>query len=85
MIVKNKEYQRSVFLSSSNSMVALEDSNLESRQFRGELTKLALRQAVAGVVPEILRTVEKMAWEGHLAKVVGSKIYVNAGKASGLV
>ncbi|MBC7692096.1 MAG: hypothetical protein H7222_10020 [Methylotenera sp.] len=71
--------------SSSNSMVALEDTNLESPQYRAELTKLALREAVGKVIPDVLRSVEKMTWQGHIAKVSGAKIYVNAGKTSGLV
>ena len=69
----------------SNSNVAIEDSNLESTQFRSELTKLAVRNAVSSILPDVVKAVEKMTWEGHLAKVVGNKIYVNAGKASGLV
>lgn len=71
--------------SSSNAMVALENSNMESPQYRAELTKLAIRQAAAQLVPDVVKAVEKMAWEGRIAKVQGKKIYVNAGKASGLV
>lgn len=71
--------------SSSNAMVALEGNNLESQEFRSELTQLAIRQAVGRVVPDVLKAVEKMTWEGHIAKVSGAKVYVNAGRASGLV
>lgn len=71
--------------SSSNTMVAFEGSNLESPEYRAELTKLALRNAVVPLVPDVIKSVEKMAWEGHIAKIVGNKVYVNAGKASGLV
>jgi hypothetical protein len=70
---------------SSNSMVALEENNIESPAYRAELTKLALRNAMTMVVPDVLKAVEKMAWEGSVAKIIGNKVYVNAGKASGLV
>ncbi|MGK5083205.1 hypothetical protein WDW37_07845 [Bdellovibrionota bacterium FG-1] len=70
---------------SSSSLVAFEGKSLETREFRAELTQLAVRNAVALLVPEVVRTVEKMTWEGRIAKVAGSKVYVNAGRASGLV
>ncbi|MBC7385156.1 MAG: hypothetical protein H7301_03210 [Cryobacterium sp.] len=70
---------------SSNASVALEDENLESQEFRNEMAKLATRNAVSAMIPDLLRTVEKMVWQGKIAKIVGSKIYVNAGKSSGLV
>lgn len=70
---------------SSNTMVALEDNNITSPEYRLELSKLATRNAVAALVPDVIKAVEKMAWQGHVAKLAGSKIYVNAGKASGLV
>jgi hypothetical protein len=69
----------------SSSMVALEESNLESPEFRAEMTRLAVRNAVNPLVPEIVKAIEKMQWEGRIAKVAGTKIYVNAGRASGLV
>lgn len=71
--------------SSANTVVALEPGNLESPEYRAELTKLALRNAVGQMVPEVIRSVEKMTWEGHVAKITGKKIFVNAGRTSGLV
>lgn len=70
---------------SSNAMVALDTKGIESPEYRGELIKLAVRNAVALLVPDVIRSVEKLTWEGRIAKVSGSKVYVNAGKASGLV
>lgn len=70
---------------SSNSMVALEDGNIESPEYRAELTKLAVRSTMGLVIPDVIRAIEKLQWEGTVAKIVGTKIYVNAGRASGLV
>lgn len=70
--------------SSSSAMVAIEPENLESAEFRSEMTRLAVRNAVAQLVPDVVRAVEKMTWEGHVAKIVGKKIYLNAGKTSGI-
>jgi hypothetical protein len=70
---------------SANSNVVFESQDLESPEYRGELTKLALRNAIAGLVPDVVRSIEKMSWEGRVARVVGTKVYVNAGRTSGLV
>lgn len=70
---------------SSNSLVAVEGKNLESSQYRAELVQMAVRDAVAKLVPDVIRGIEKLAWEGRIAKVVGNKVYVNAGHASGLI
>lgn len=70
---------------SSNNVTATEDTNQESQEFRAELSKLAIRTAVTQLIPDVVRSVEKLQWQGHVAKIVGNKIYVNAGKASGLV
>jgi hypothetical protein len=70
---------------SSSNLAAIESTNTETLQFRSELTQFAVRNAVAQMIPEVVRSIEKMQWEGRIAKVAGKKIYVNAGHASGLV
>jgi hypothetical protein len=70
---------------SSSAMVALESADMESPGYRAEMTKFAVRNAMGGVVGDVLKAIEKMQWEGRVAKVTGTKIYVNAGRASGLV
>ncbi len=52
---------------------------------REEMIKSASREAIAGFLPEILKSVEKMTWQGRIAKIEGQKIYLNAGKVSGLM
>lgn len=70
---------------SSSSTVALDSGNLESKKFRRELIQLALRQAMGRVKGKLVRQVEKMGWQGKIAKVTPGKIFINAGKNSGLV
>lgn len=70
---------------SSSALVALDATNVESPEFRSELTRLALREASGLLVPDVIKAIEKLTWEGRIAKVAGNKIYVNAGRASGLV
>jgi len=35
-------------------------------------------------IPKIIKVSERIEWIGRVAKIVGSKIYVNAGRVSGL-
>jgi hypothetical protein len=70
---------------SSNSLVSLEEENLESAAYRAELVKLATRNAVALLVPDVIKAVDKLNWQGRIAKIMGTKVYINAGKASGLL
>jgi hypothetical protein len=70
---------------SNNVLVAFEANEPSGANARAELTKAAIREAVAGFLPDILRSVEKMTWQGRIAKMAGPKIYVNAGRAAGLI
>tara|TARA_Y100000590_G_scaffold459095_1_gene615254 strand:+ start:1221 stop:2171 length:951 start_codon:yes stop_codon:yes gene_type:complete len=70
---------------SSNNLSALEHEKLTDPQYRAELTQVAVRNATRQLVPEVIRAVEKMSWQGQVAKVSGNRVYVNAGLASGLV
>ncbi len=70
---------------SSNAVVAFEIESLEAAKYREELLTLALRKAVSLLVPEVVRSMEKLTWEGTIAKIAASKVYLNAGRASGLV
>jgi hypothetical protein len=71
--------------SSANAMAAFDDSDMSSPAYRGELTKFAIRNAMQLAIPDVIKAVEKLQWQGRVAKVAGQKIYVNAGRASGLV
>lgn len=48
------------------------------------LVKKAVIKAVRGFIGAIVRSVDKISWEGRVAMVAGDKIYVNAGRLSGL-
>lgn len=70
---------------SETATVTADSGSIDTPEYRAEITKLALRKALLGATSDVLRAVEKMAWEGMIAKVNGAKVYINAGKASGLV
>lgn len=70
---------------STNTLLAFQGRDIESPEFRSELTHFAVQDAVAGLIPEVIRVIDKTAWQGRIAKVLGSKIYLNAGRAAGLI
>jgi hypothetical protein len=69
----------------SNALISVEGENQQSNDYRTELTQLAVRDAVAQLVPDVIRSVEKLAWQGRIAKITGGKYYINSGKGSGLI
>lgn len=49
-----------------------------------ELIQAAIRKAFVGVVPNVVRAVEKLSWEGRVAMVSGERVFINAGRLTGL-
>ncbi len=49
-----------------------------------ELIRVAIRKAFLGSLPNITRAIEKLSWEGRVAMVAGERVFVNAGRLSGL-
>lgn len=70
---------------SSNSMAAIQSQDINSPEYRSELAKFALRDGVTQLIGSVIKSVEKMEWEGRVAKIIGNKVYLNSGRGSGLV
>tara|TARA_R110002072_G_scaffold64203_2_gene159249 strand:+ start:92458 stop:93384 length:927 start_codon:yes stop_codon:yes gene_type:complete len=52
--------------------------------YRRELLRYAVKVATRKSIPRILDVADKINWVGRVAKIVGNKIYVNAGRESGI-
>ena len=65
--------------------VMFDEDQLASKEARAEIAKDAIREAVLKLVPDVQVSMDKMDWQGRIAKMVGNKVYLNAGKASGLL
>lgn len=59
-----------------------EDEDPKSKRL--ELVRMATRNGMRLFASDTLRAIEKISWEGRIAKVAGGRVYINAGKASGL-
>lgn len=52
--------------------------------YRQELLRYAVKVAVRKSIPKILDISARLDWMGRVARVIGSKIYINAGRKSGI-
>lgn len=52
--------------------------------YRRELMRYAVRVAVRKSVPRVLEISSKLDWVGRVARILGNKIYINAGRRSGI-
>lgn len=56
----------------------------DSLSYRQDLLRYSAKVAIRKFVPKIVKVGSKLDWMGRVAKIIGSRIYVNAGRASGL-
>jgi TolB-like protein len=50
-----------------------------------KLIESVVTQAFKATVPRLVQSVEKLSWEGRVALVKGDRIYINAGRVSGIM
>lgn len=67
------------------SLVVFEDQKMQSPAYRADLIKGALRESIAKVIPSVLTSIDKLSWQGRIARVQAEKIFINAGKSTGLL
>lgn len=48
------------------------------------LVREGVRKAFAATVPGLVKSVEKLSWEGRVALINGDRLYLNAGRISGI-
>ncbi len=61
--------------------VTEEEENLTYRQ---DLLRYSTRAAVRKFIPRLASMGAKLDWTGRVAKIIGTKIYINAGRESGV-
>jgi hypothetical protein len=52
--------------------------------YRRGLLRYSVKVAVRKSIPRILKISQKLDWVGRVARIIGNKIYINAGRGSGL-
>lgn len=52
--------------------------------YRQELLRYSVKVATRKVIPHVVKVGTKLEWLGRVAKIIGTRIYVNAGRTSGI-
>ena len=65
--------------------VAFDEDTLANKEAREEIAKQAIHSTILKLVPDVLVAMDKMDWQGRIAKIIGNKVYLSAGKASGVL
>jgi hypothetical protein len=58
-----------------------DEAKLQSRQ---ELLRYGIKVAIRRGIPKIMKLATRMEWVGRVAKIMNNKIYINAGRESGI-
>ena len=57
------------------------EANLTYRQ---DILRYSIKVAIRRFIPKIIDLGDKLDWTGRVAKILGNKIYLNAGRESGI-
>lgn len=52
--------------------------------YRQDLLRYSVKVAVRKFIPKIIKIGTKLDWMGRVAKIIGTRIYINAGRSSGI-
>lgn len=56
----------------------------ENHAYRQDLLRYSARVAVRKFIPQLAQMGNKLDWTGRVAKIIGTKVYINAGRDSGV-
>ena len=65
-------------------LIAFDSRSLVDPAYQEELIQKAIKNALLSLVSPLIRSIQKLSWEGRILQIKGHQIYVNAGRASGL-
>jgi hypothetical protein len=72
--------------SATNTTRVMFDADASTnKEARAEIAKSAIHEAIVKLMPDTMIAMDKMDWQGRIAKILGNKVYINSGKASGIL
>jgi hypothetical protein len=86
-VINSKEVlldEKSADSSASHVNIFNSDDEGDPKSQRAELVRMALRAGSELFSKDLSRALEKLSWEGRIAKISGNQVYINAGRATGL-
>lgn len=69
---------------SDDNMRFFKAENEDNLAYRQELLRYSVKVAVRKIVPRVVKLGTKLDWMGRVAKIIGTRIYINAGRSSGI-
>ncbi len=56
----------------------------ENLSYRQDLLRYSVRVAIRKLVPQVVKIGSRLDWMGRVAKIIGTRIFINAGRSSGV-
>lgn len=69
---------------SDDNLKFYQAENEDNVAYRQELLRYSVKVAVRKAVPKVVKLGSRLDWMGRVAKIIGTRIYLNAGRNSGL-
>ena len=69
----------------NTARILFDTDSASNKEARAEIAKSAIHEAIMRLMPETMVAMDKMDWQGRIAKILGNKVYINSGKASGIL
>lgn len=69
---------------SDDNMKFYQSENEDNLAYRQDLLRYSVKVAVRKMVPRIVKIGGRLDWMGRVAKIIGTRIYINAGRSSGI-
>lgn len=69
---------------SDDNMRFYQEASEENLAYRQELLRYSVKSAARKFVPSVIRVGSKLDWLGRVAKIIGTRMYINAGRESGI-
>jgi len=60
------------------------DESKDNLDYRRALMRYSVQLAIKKMTPKVVELGQKLEWMGRVAKILGTKIYINAGRQSGI-
>lgn len=85
-VMAGKEILSDVFdgNTTDDNMKFYQDNPEENLNYRQDLLRYSVKVAARKSIPKIVQTGGRLDWMGRVAKIIGTRIYTNAGRNSGI-
>lgn len=69
---------------SDDNLKFYKDETEDNLAYRQDLLRYSVKVAVRKTVPKIIKLGSRLDWMGRVAKIIGTRIFINAGRSSGI-